>query len=98
MRKITILFLLFSYSIWAQEYNFLSKDYEEISSLKLQEYKQKDKDLILELFFENGEIVTKKFFDSIIENKFSHQFKQRFFRDSIQNKFATVLKKMSKEE
>jgi thiol-disulfide isomerase/thioredoxin len=98
MKKIIVLFTLFSLNVWSQEYNFLSKNYVEITKIKFQEFRNNNKDLIFESFLENGKIVTKRDIDSIVEKKVYHEFKQRFFRDSINNKFASVLRKMTKEE
>jgi thiol-disulfide isomerase/thioredoxin len=98
MKKIVFILLLFCVTTYAQEYDFISKDFVEISSMKFQEIKEHNKNLILDIFFENGKLVPKKFMDSVIKKRSLHKFKQRFFKDSIQNKFASVLRKMTEQE
>jgi thiol-disulfide isomerase/thioredoxin len=98
MRKYLFLFLIYAGVLQAQQFQFLSKNAKELTLTEFQAYKSKDSLWVIESFLENGKKYNKVFIDSIVKTKTFGKYKQHFFRDTIENTFTIVLRKMSDDE
>lgn len=98
MRK--FLFLVVFYTGWlqAQQYSFLTTHAKEITLAEFQSFKTKDSLWAVDNFLESGKRYDRVYLDSIVKsNKFIH-YKQLFFRDTVAQRFAVVLKERTETE
>jgi len=93
-----ILFNLFLLNLHSQEGKSILKNCQKIDVKKFIELKKNNPKVKTISVFENGNIISKKDFDSIARNGNRMNRKQTFYRDTISNNFIIVNRELTEKE
>lgn len=101
MTQKQVLFFLFSFfitNIHAQNHSYKPENSKEINFTTYQELRKSDSKIKIKSVFNDGTILNKQKYDSLVANAKISKFQPTIFQDTLSNEVVFVYKKQTKED